>query len=105
MGGCAGLAGILLTGRLNAIQATAGQGLALHTLAAVVVGGTVLFGGRGTMIGTLVGVILLSMVTNALVILRFQFFWQLVASGIIIVAAIGFYGYLQRRGNPDRRDD
>jgi ribose transport system permease protein len=47
------------------------EGFALHTIAAVVVGGTVLFGGRGTMLGTLVGVILLSMVTNALVILRF----------------------------------
>jgi ribose/xylose/arabinose/galactoside ABC-type transport system permease subunit len=97
MGACAGFAGILLAGRLNAIQATAGQGLALHTIAAVVVGGTVLFGGRGTMLGTLVGVILLSMVTNALVIMRFQFFWQLVASGIIIIAAIGFYSWLQKR--------
>jgi len=97
MGACAGVAGILLAGRLNAIQATAGQGLALHTIAAVVVGGTVLFGGRGTMLGTLVGVILLSMVTNALVIMRFQFFWQLVASGIIIIAAIGFYSWLQKR--------
>ena len=97
MGGCAAFAGILLTGRLNAIQATAGQGLALHTIAAVVVGGTVLFGGRGTMLGTLVGVILLSMVTNALVIMRFQFFWQLVASGVIIIAAIGFYSWLQKR--------
>ena len=98
MGVCAALAGILLTGRLNAIQATAAQGFALHTIAAVVVGGTALFGGRGTMFGTLVGVILLSMVTNALVMLRFQFFWQLVASGVIIIAAIGFYSYIQRRG-------
>jgi ribose/xylose/arabinose/galactoside ABC-type transport system permease subunit len=37
------------------------------------------------------------MVTNALVIMRFQFFWQLVASGIIIIAAIGFYSWLQKR--------
>lgn len=97
MGGAAAFAGIMLTGRLNAIQATAGQGFALHTIAAVVVGGTVLFGGRGTMVGTLVGVLLLSMVTNALVLMRFQFFWQLVASGLIIIVSIGFYSYLQRR--------
>ena len=97
MGGCAAMAGILLTGRLNAIQATAGAGFALHTIAAVVVGGTVLFGGRGTMLGTLVGVILLSMVTNALVVLRLQFFWQLVASGVIIILSIGFYSWLQKR--------
>ena len=101
MGGAAALAGILLTGRLNAIQATAGQGLALHTIAAVVVGGTSLFGGRGNMLGTLVGVLLLSMVTNALVILRMQFFWQLVASGLVIIASIGFYSYLHRSRDDD----
>ncbi len=95
MGTCAAIAGILLTGRLNAIQATAAHGFALHTIAAVVVGGTVLFGGRGTMFGTLVGVLLLAMVTNALVMLRFQFFWQLIAAGLIIIASIGFYSYLQ----------
>ena len=105
MGGAAAVAGILLTGRLNAIQATAGQGLALHTIAAVVVGGTVLFGGRGTMLGTLVGVMLLAMVTNALVILRFQFFWQLVASGIVIIASIGFYSYLHRSRDDEGKDD
>jgi len=96
MGVCAAIAGILLTGRLNAIQATAANGFALHTIAAVVVGGTVLFGGRGTMFGTLIGVLLLSMVTNALVLLRFQFFWQLIAAGVIIIASIGFYSYLRR---------
>ena len=57
MGGLAGFAGIMLTGRLNAIQATSGQGLTLHTIAAVVVGGTSLFGGRGSMVGSLVGVL------------------------------------------------
>ena len=105
MGFCAAIAGILLTGRLNAIQSTAAAGFALHTIAAVVVGGTLLFGGRGTMFGTLIGVLLLSMVTNALVILRFQFFWQLVAAGVIIIASIGFYSYLQRGNNRDDRSD
>lgn len=105
MGGAAAIAGILLTGRLNAVQATVGQGLALHTIAAVVVGGTVLFGGRGTMLGTLVGVLLLSMLTNALVILRFQFFWQLVASGIVIIASIGFYSYMNRTGDDDGKEE
>ncbi|MDF1522116.1 MAG: ABC transporter permease [Trueperaceae bacterium] len=104
MGGAAAVAGILLTGRLNAVQATVGQGFALHTIAAVVVGGTVLFGGRGTMVGTLVGVTLLSMVTNAMVMLRFPFFWQLVASGVIIIASIGFYSYMLRRDNKDKED-
>jgi len=100
LGGLAGLAGILLTGRLNAIQATAGMGLTLHTIAAVVVGGTSLFGGRGSMAGTLVGVLLLSMVVNALVMLRLDFFWQQVAAGLIIITSVAFYapaGPEQRR--------
>jgi len=105
MGVCAALAGILLTGRLNAIQATAAHGFALHTIAAVVVGGTVLFGGRGTMFGTLVGVLLLAMVTNSLVMLRFQFFWQLIAAGVIIIVSIGFYSYLQEGSGAGRRID
>ncbi len=95
MGGLAGLTGILLTGRLNAIQATSGMGLTLHTIAAVVVGGTSLFGGRGSMVGSLVGVLLLSMVVNALVNLRLDFFWQQVAAGVIIIASVGFYSSLQ----------
>lgn len=103
MGTCAAIAGILLTGRLNAIQATAAHGFALHTIAAVVVGGTVLFGGRGTMFGTLVGVLLLAMVTNALVMLRFQFFWQLIAAGVIIIVSIGFYSYLQEGSGSGNR--
>ena len=98
MGGLAGLAGIMLTGRLNAIQATSGQGLTLHTIAAVVVGGTSLFGGRGSMLGSLVGVLLLSMVINALVNLRLDFFWQQVAAGIIIIVSVGFYSSLQEGG-------
>jgi ribose transport system permease protein len=98
MGALAAVAAIVVTGRLNAIQATSASGLALHTIAAVVVGGTSLFGGRGSMVGTLVGVLLLSMVVNALVTLRFEFFWQQVASGIIIILSVGFYSYLQRRG-------
>ncbi|MGF1627643.1 MAG: ABC transporter permease [Alphaproteobacteria bacterium] len=95
MGGLAGCAGIMLTGRLNAIQATSGQGLTLHTIAAVVVGGTSLFGGRGSMVGSLVGVLLLSMVVNALVNLRLDFFWQQVAAGVIIIVSVGFYSSLQ----------
>ena len=105
MGTAAALAGIMLTGRLNAIQATAAPGFALHTIAAVVVGGTALFGGRGTMFGTLVGTLLLAMVTNALVLLHFQFFWQLVAAGVIIIASIGFYSYLQGDEGDGRSDN
>jgi len=98
MGCVAGIGGIMLTGRLDAIQATAGQLITLHAIAAVVVGGTILFGGKGSMLGTLAGVVLLSMIANALVTLKFAFFWQGVYAGIIITASVAFHAYLQQRG-------
>ena len=83
MGAMAGLAGIMLTGKLNAIQATSAPYFNLHVIAAVVVGGTSLFGGRASMLGSFAGVLLLSMMINALVTLRIEFFWQSVASGVV----------------------
>ncbi|MEO1314947.1 MAG: ABC transporter permease, partial [Pseudomonadota bacterium] len=73
MGAMAALAGIMLTGKLNAVQATSAPYFNLHVIAAVVVGGTSLFGGRASMIGSLAGVLLLSMMINALVTLRIEF--------------------------------
>lgn len=99
LGGACGVAGIMLTGRIDSIQATAGMLLTLHTIAAVIVGGTALFGGRGSLLGTLAGVILLSMIANALVTLRFPFFWQGVYAGLIITVSVAFYAYLQQRGS------
>jgi ribose transport system permease protein len=87
----AGVAGIIMTGRLDAVQATQAQGAALHTIAAVIIGGTSLFGGRGSMIGAALGAILLSMITNSMVLLGFSFFWQQVAAAVVIVVAVALY--------------
>ncbi|WP_305983832.1 ABC transporter permease [Roseibium sp. MMSF_3544] len=97
MGASAALAGIMLTGKLNAIQATSAPYFNLHVIAAVVVGGTSLFGGRASMLGSLAGVLLLSMMINALVTLRIEFFWQSVASGVVIVASVALYTWLQKK--------
>ena len=97
MGAMAGLAGVMLTGKLNAIQATSAPYFNLHVIAAVVVGGTSLFGGRAYMLGSLAGVLLLSMMINALVTLRIEFFWQSVASGVVIILSVGFYTWLQKK--------
>lgn len=97
MGTMAALAGILLTGKLNAIQATSAPYFNLHVIAAVVVGGTSLFGGRASMIGSFAGVLLLSMMINALVTLRIEFFWQSVASGVVIIASVAVYAWLQTK--------
>ena len=97
MGSMAGLAGLMLTGKLNAIQATSAPYFNLHVIAAVVVGGTSLFGGRASMVGSLAGVLLLSMMINALVTLRIEFFWQSVASGVVIILSVAFYTWLQKK--------
>lgn len=97
MGAMAGLAGVMLAGKLNAVQATSAPFFNLHVIAAVVVGGTSLFGGRGSMLGSLCGVLLLAMMINALVTLRIEFFWQSVASGAVIILSVAFYTWLQRK--------
>lgn len=97
MGASAALAGLMLTGKLNAIQATSAPYFNLHVIAAVVVGGTSLFGGRASMLGSLAGVLLLSMMINALVTLRIEFFWQSVASGVVIVSSVALYTWLQKK--------
>ena len=66
-------------------------------IAAVVVGGTSLFGGRASMIGSFAGVLLLSMMINALVTLRIEFFWQSVASGVVIVSSVALYAWMQKK--------
>jgi len=97
MGTMAALSGILLTGKLNAIQATSAPYFNLHVIAAVVVGGTSLFGGRASIVGSLAGVLLLSMMINALVTLRIEFFWQSVASGAVIIFSVALYTWLQKK--------
>ncbi|WP_027245002.1 ABC transporter permease [Leisingera daeponensis] len=103
MGACAALAGVMLTGKLNAIQATSAPYFNLHVIAAVVVGGTSLFGGRASMLGSLAGVLLLSMMINALVTLRIEFFWQSVASGAVIVSSVALYTWMQKKDRDGAR--
>ncbi len=97
MGTMAALAGVMLTGKLNAVQATSAPYFNLHVIAAVVVGGTSLFGGRASIVGSLAGVLLLSMMINALVTLRIEFFWQSVASGVVIIFSVALYTWLQKK--------
>ena len=97
MGAMAALAGVMLLGKLNAIQATSAPYFNLHVIAAVVVGGTSLFGGRPSILGSLAGVLLLSMMINALVTLRIEFFWQSVASGVVIILSVATYAWLQKK--------
>jgi ribose transport system permease protein len=95
-GGICGIAGLLIASRLNSAQPALGQGYELDAIAAVVIGGTSLSGGRGTIIGTLIGALIISVLANGLRILSVAQEWQTVVTGSIIILAV--YFDILRRG-------
>jgi ribose transport system permease protein len=87
-GGICGIAGLLIASRLNSAQPALGLGYELEAIAAVVIGGTSLAGGRGTILGTLIGALIMSVLTNGLRILSVTQEWQTVVTGAIIILAV-----------------
>jgi inositol transport system permease protein len=71
----------------------------LRVIASVVIGGTSLFGGLGTIFGTIIGALTIGVLINGLVMLNIQSYWQLIIVGIIIVAAVGFDAYVKSRSS------
>lgn len=90
LGGLTGLAALLNAVRFNQIPSNAGLGLELKVIAAVVVGGTAITGGRGNIAGTVLGVVLLGMVGPALTFLGVSAYWERAIQGGIILAAVAF---------------
>ena len=84
----AGLAGILLASRITTGQPNAGAGFELDAIAAVVIGGTSTAGGRGTMVGTLIGFLLIGVINNGLDLLNVTSYYQQIVMGIIIIGAV-----------------
>jgi ribose transport system permease protein len=82
-----GLSGLILASLMNAGQPTAGRGFELTVIAAVILGGTSLSGGRGTLLGTLLGVVTLQVINNGIIILGWDQELQMVVPGIVIVLA------------------
>ena len=83
-----GIAGLLLASRINSAQPALGQGYELDAIAAVVIGGTSLSGGTGTILGTIIGAFIMSVLTNGLRILSVAQEWQFVVTGVIIILAV-----------------
>ena len=88
MGALVGLAALLNAVRFSTVPSNAGVGLELKAIAAVVVGGTAITGGRGTLTGTLVGVALLGTIGTALTFIGINPFWEKAIQGAIILAAL-----------------
>ncbi len=87
-GAMAGLGGVLVTARLNSAQPNAGMNYELDSIAAIVIGGTSLSGGKGSITGTVIGVILIGVLNNGLVLLNVSPFWQQVVKGGVILLAV-----------------
>jgi ribose transport system permease protein len=83
-----GVSGVLLTGRMNSGQPLIGSGLELQSIAAVCIGGTSLFGGRGSVVNTAFGLILVGMLTNGLDILGISSFIQQIIIGVVILVSV-----------------
>jgi len=96
-GALAGLAGVLLTSRLQSANALLGLGYELNAIAAVVIGGTSLMGGQGSVLGTLLGVLIYGMIQNCLNLFGVDPFWQEVVIGAVIIAVVLLDYQLQRK--------
>lgn len=96
-GAMAGLAAAVLVGRLNAASPALGEHYELHIIAAVVLGGTALFGGYGTVLGTFIGILTIGVLENGMVLIGADFHIQRVLIGILLVGAVAYQGYQRRR--------
>ncbi|MCC7336506.1 MAG: ribose ABC transporter permease [Pirellulaceae bacterium] len=87
-GGLSAVAGLIVTSRLDSAQPNAGTGYELDSIAAVVIGGTSLSGGRGSIWGTVVGCLIIGVLNSGLVLLNVSPFWQQVVKGVVILVAV-----------------
>lgn len=101
-GALSAIAAVFLAARILSIDPIAATGLELDTIAAVVIGGASLFGGRGTIIGTFIGVLIMVLIRNGLNLLNVNPYWQGTAIGSIIIAAVLLERFLSARESKRR---
>jgi ribose/xylose/arabinose/galactoside ABC-type transport system permease subunit len=97
MGALAALSGIILASRVGAAQPTAGLTYELDVIAGVVIGGTSLLGGRGSVMSTVLGVFILGVISNGLNIAGVQTYYQYVVKGFLLIFAVGLDSYLRKK--------
>jgi ribose/xylose/arabinose/galactoside ABC-type transport system permease subunit len=84
----AGIAGVLSTARFSGGSSIAGDPLLLSSIAAVIIGGVSMFGGEGSVSGTLIGALIIAVMTTGLVMLNVQPFWQYIVVGVVVILAV-----------------
>ena len=92
----AALTGLVYAARFGAVQTSIGSGIELTTIAAVIIGGTSMFGGVATIIGSALGCLLVSTISNALVLMGISAYWQNLIFGLILIAALYIDRYRQK---------
>jgi D-xylose transport system permease protein len=97
MGALAGLAGILLTGRLNAATTSAGTSYEMDAIAACVIGGTSLMGGKGNVIRSIFGALIMASIDNGMSMMNLEAFWQYIVKGSILLFAVWMDIYSQKK--------
>ena len=100
-GALSAIGGLIVTSRLDSAQPNAGMGYELDSIAAVVIGGTSLSGGRGSIMGTVQGALIIGVLNNGLVLLNVSPFWQQVIKGLVILIAV----IIDRISNRERQDE
>lgn len=98
-GAMAGLASVIILARINSAQGDIGEDLTLPAIAAVLIGGTSLFGGSGTIGGTLIGALILTLVLNGMNLLQINAAWQPLVTGVIVVLAVWLDTLATRAGS------
>lgn len=96
MGFLAGLAGVMELAFLQSGSPTTGQGYELYVIASAVIGGTALTGGSGSVLGGILGALLIAVIRNGLVLLAFSAYWGTVVTGAVIIAAVAVGGLVKR---------
>jgi len=94
----AAVSGVLTTARLASALANAGTGMELQVIAACIIGGTSMFGGSGSILGTLIGAAFMSIIANGMVLMKISVYYQSIVIGVIIILAVGIDQFRRRRG-------
>ncbi len=94
----AGVAGIVQAARLGAAMPTAGQGMELRVITAVILGGASLLGGQGKIVGALLGTVFMGLVANIMILARVSGYWQQIILGVILIVAVVVDLLLKRKG-------